>query len=114
MNITYRFVHDSGRTQVFSCDLDDVTLDLVVSDARDLPDWSRLSFEKCAECPLDASTEFCPAAAAISDVAEESGDAVSHHLVDVHVEFGGRDYHARTSIQSGASSFLGVLMATSG
>lgn len=78
------------------------------------PDWARLDFERCPDCPL-AGTSTCPVAARLAEVVSRFADVSSHARVSVEVRVPERTYLQRdVPVQGPLSSLLGVYMSTSG
>jgi hypothetical protein len=79
---------------------------------EELPDWIRLSFNKCPVCTLEC--EYCPVASNIYPIMRFFRDDVSYKDSVVVLETPDRNYSKHTSLQQGVSSMLGIIMVTSG
>lgn len=113
--IKYRYIFDDGLAQEFSVELDPVTLELSADRNWPRPDWARLEFCQCPNCPLNPADEpYCPVALCITDLIEFFKDSVSYHEVRVVVETPERNYSRRVSLQQGISALLGIMMVASG
>ena len=113
--IVYHFAFPDGRKEVFHVRLHPRTLDLLDDAPEDLPAWTALAFHQCAHCPLKPEAHpHCPVAARIAAIVAPFGNVVSHTSVDVRVETPERVVFKRTTAQQGASSLMGLVMATSG
>ncbi len=113
--ITYCFNFDNGIDKTFSLQLDRETLDFVNSEINDAPDWAKLSYNKCTNCPLSENdNNYCPVALNLTNLTEKFNAVVSHESVFVSVTTEDRTYKKRTTIEEALSSLMGVIMATSG
>jgi hypothetical protein len=110
----YRFSFADGVEKEFTLHLDSETLALVAP-ARPLPEWTRLSFRQCPNCPLkEEESPHCPVAVGLVDIVEAFQDRKSHEAVQVLVESRERIYAKHTSLQTAASSLIGMYMTTAG
>jgi hypothetical protein len=79
------------------------------------PFWTKLEFNQCANCPLNAAVEpHCPPALHMADIVERLSALVSFDTVGVTVSIDERMMYAEVSAQQAMSSVLGLIMATSG
>lgn len=77
------------------------------------PEWTKLEFQKCPNCPLKA--ESCPAALSLTDVVSHFADIFSFTRVSARVTVPERTYEQKdVAVQQALSSLLGLYMATSG
>lgn len=107
--IRYQLDFRDGCRQTFSVALTD---EEKVSGSAD---WSRLAFEQCAHCPLDASkVERCPLAAALEGPVVALAGRASFEEVDVVIDCRDREVRKRTTLQRALGSLLGAISATSG
>lgn len=81
----------------------------------DLPAWTALDYHQCPNCPLRKSeSPACPAAVDALPLVQGSANLLSHSVVQVQVELGGkRKLNAECDLQTALSSLLGLIMATS-
>jgi hypothetical protein len=111
----YKFTLSDGNIKEFDVELDSETLSFTGKKKRSYPEWTRLPYRKCPNCPLsDAQNPQCPIAANLVDVVEFFKDSVSHEEVDVEITTEARRYVNHTALQSGISSLIGIYMVTSG
>lgn len=79
------------------------------------PEWTELSKFKCSHCPLDENVNtHCPLALNLVDMIHEFQHHNSFDRVKITAEAPNRTYYKETELQSGVSSYLGILMVTSG
>ena len=114
MRITYVVDFLDGQQLVIPLDLDPKSLELQIS-VESPPDWTRLEFEQCPNCPLDPEVhEFCPVAVNMSSALMVFNDYLSYEMVSVTIETAERRYQKKVALQDAISSLIGIIMATSG
>ncbi|MCK5497622.1 MAG: hypothetical protein KAI77_00385, partial [Gammaproteobacteria bacterium] len=70
--ITYCFNFDDGTDKTFSLQLDRETLDFANSEINDAPEWAKLSYNKCTNCPLsEIDNNYCPVALNLNNLTEK-------------------------------------------
>ena len=110
---TFKFQDDSEKH--FSISLDEKSLLLIPSIKETIPDWARLDFCPCPNCPFSIEEKtYCPIAENLVDLINFFNNAVSYERVQVTIETNERTYMKNTSLQDGVSSLLGIYMTTSG
>lgn len=98
----HRFVVDPSRR-------------LPLVDETRAPEWTRLAYQRCRNCPLDeAEHDRCPAAVDASDILERFKSVLSYVQAEVRVHTGERTFTRRVDVQTALHSLLGLVMATSG
>ena len=115
--LTFRYTFElaDGPSRTFEVSLDSRSLALVQPPCADPPQWTRLDFCQCPNCPLDAETHaHCPLAVDLVDLVHFFTDFVSYDEVAVRLETPEREYVKLTSVQKGVSSLLGIYMVSSG
>lgn len=113
--ISYHFRFDDGRERFFAVRLHPETLAVVDPPVEDPPDWTRLTFHRCENCPLHpAEHERCPIAVRITHLVDAFKESRSFEEVTVAVETDLRAYSCRTSLQRGLSALLGIYTVGSG
>jgi hypothetical protein len=113
--IRYRFDLPDGsqKSLDFTFDAADFRLANALPPAP--PFWTVLSFNQCANCPLDAARHpHCPAALQMVSAIEPLKALVSFDEVGVTVTQEERTIYADTTAQQAMSSVLGLIMATAG
>ena len=115
MELRYVFTPDSGPKKEFAVHLDSDTLDYRGAQDGEPPEWTRLEYKQCPNCPLKpADSPRCPVAVNIAPVAAAFKDSISFEEVDVEVVAEGRSYRRRVPMQAGVSAIFGLVMASSG
>lgn len=115
LNFLYIFRLVDGSVKTFDISLDAKTLNYIPTSKQALPEWARLNYYRCQNCPLDEDRyEFCPVASNIADVVNAFKDFSSYESAYVLVMIKARNISKNTTIQEGISSLLGIYMVTSG
>ncbi len=111
----YHFQFVNGPVKDYKIDLDPDTLSLIPSvTVSEIPDWVRLEYKQCRECPLTADSHaHCPIALNIMGLVEEFKSVFSYHDCKVICETAERNYSKDTAVMEGLSAIFGVIMATS-
>jgi hypothetical protein len=119
--IRYEFSHPSAggepaRASTFTIRIDPKTLLNAAPPPETVPEWAKLSFKKCPNCPLrEEDSPSCPAALRLPEVVAGFGDIFSYERVSARVTVPERVYEqADVAVQVALSSLLGVYMVTSG
>jgi hypothetical protein len=111
----YRITFNDGSKKAIAVKLHPESLDLVHEEPPPAPDWTKLGFHKCPNCPLDEETHpRCPVAVNLVDVIDTFPGRRSFEEVHVIVEGPNRTYAKHTTLQATVSSLLGLFMPTSG
>lgn len=83
--------------------------------AGDGPEWTRLEFHICPNCPLaNTGVTHCPMAKALTGLLADAGKVVSHDKVHVVMHSAWRTVSADTTAQRAFGSLMGLVMATCG
>lgn len=113
--VRYRFALPDGREHVFELKLDPETAQIASPAPADPPDWTRLGFHQCSNCPLPPAVDArCPTALHLAGIIGRLADLVSYDEVRVTVETEEREVSARLPAQQGLASLMGLVMASSG
>ena len=113
-SIVYDFFLNDGQKKTFAVRLDSETISLIRPASGLKPDWTKLEYEQCRNCPLDsASQPYCPVAVNIADIVVEFKDMLSTEECKVRCWTPERTYLKKTSITEGITSLFGIIMATS-
>lgn len=111
----YKFSFSDGRKKEFKVKIDNSTLTSILPQKETLPEWTKLENFKCSHCPLDSTkNEYCPVAVSLIDIIEFFSDSASYESCDLTIETEPRNYSKHTSLQTGVSGLIGILMVTSG
>lgn len=115
LHFQYRIRIAGGREQTIEIALDRVTLSPLRADEASAPEWTRLGFHQCPNCPLDLAVQtHCPLAVRLSRLAPVWKDALSHDEVELEVVTAERTVTQHTTAQRCISSLMGLVTATSG
>jgi hypothetical protein len=109
----YRFLFEDGTEKSFNVALDEETLELVTEELKESPEWTKLKFSQCENCPLSDSVEYCPTALSLAGLVREFKDSVSYTSAQVTVESRERTFVKKTTLQKGLSAIIGIYMSTS-
>jgi hypothetical protein len=79
------------------------------------PEWAKLEYQRCPNCPLTADrSPLCPTAARLLPLARAFSETESVGRARVSVETPERNFENEVPVATGISSLLGLQMATSG
>jgi len=109
----YKFQFANGTEKDFEVLLNAETLELVSNKDLPKPEWTKLKYNQCSNCPLGDDVEYCPVAVNLSNLVETFKDSISFESTLVTVETAKRTYHAQVTLQEGLSAILGIYMVTS-
>lgn len=109
----YKFKFANGQEKEFEVSLDSKSLELLRDSDVPKPDWTKLKFSQCDNCPLGEWVEYCPVAVNLSRVVETFRDNDSFEQTTVTVETPQRVYTKNVQLQKGISSLIGMIMVTS-
>jgi len=111
----YQFNFRNNYIKEFTFDIDAETLSLLATQKSSPPSWTKLSCQKCPNCPLDESQyPYCPAATGIAETIESLSETLAIKEADVTVKTSERNYVKRTSVAEGLSSMMALVMISSG
>lgn len=109
----YKFQFENGTKKEFEILLDAQSLELIQDKEQSKPEWTKLKYSQCENCPLSDDVEYCPVAVNLSKLVETFHNEVSFESTIVTVETAQRTYEKKTTLQKGLSSIIGVYMVTS-
>lgn len=110
---SYNFQFDDGSVKVFELLLDPRTLELRSGPNPAKPEWAKLKFHQCENCPLGDDVEYCPVAVNLATLIEEFKFNHSTDNAFVVVDGPERSYVKEATVQKGLSSIMGIVMVTS-
>ncbi|MBI4423117.1 MAG: hypothetical protein HY554_05290 [Elusimicrobia bacterium] len=111
----YQFSFPDRSSAKVTVRLDAETLAVIQDPPDPAPDWTKLAFRQCPNCPLKpAEHPLCPVAANLHQIVHVFKDAVSFNQVDVAVSSGSRQIQKTASIAEALTSLIGIYMAASG
>lgn len=116
ISICYKFTMNDGSEELFDIELDETNLMVVsVEKEEELPNWTQLEFNKCANCTLnEVEHSHCPLASKLVDVVLPFERLVSYDTIHVEITTAERVIAQETTVQKALSSLMGLIMATSG
>lgn len=110
----YLFKFSSGIKKEFDVKLNAKTLDFIPTGKRMKPEWTRLNYFRCKNCPLDEKRyAFCPVAVNLAGLIESFKNSASYEEVDISIKTRERNFSKKTTLQKGMSSLIGIYMVTS-
>lgn len=111
----YTFMLGNDTKKDFLIQLDAQTLQIQNNTPASIPEWARLEFHQCSNCPYThVKVEYCPIALNLVNIFRFCSDSLSYERVVVKVTAGDRVIIQETSIQNGVGSLMGIVIATSG
>ena len=103
------------KDMVFTINIDKETLQIQTPEKSHETQWSKLSFYKCSNCPLNTEKhENCPIAYNLSALFDEFQNVYSTEKVKITVKTEERVYSKESTVQQGLRSIFGIFMAASG
>jgi len=112
--IDYEFILSNAERKCYRILLDPETISIILPEHASLPDWAKLEYHQCKDCPLDTTRHsHCPIAVNIFEIVEEFKDTISYSECLVRCTTPERMYQKETSLMEGLSSIFGIIMATS-
>jgi hypothetical protein len=113
LQFAYKFQFEDNSEQSFEVQLKGDTLELLTSPVVDKPEWTKLKYNQCENCPLGDDVEYCPVAVNLSTLVDRFTLHHSTEDVFIIVDSPERSYGKETSLQKGISSIMGIYMVTS-
>jgi Domain of unknown function (DUF6901) len=109
----YTFAFEDGSEKKFDVVLDAQTLELRPGIIDPKPEWTKLDYFRCDNCPLTGKAEYCPVALNLATLVKDFKDSISYESTVVTVNTSERTYQKKTPVQKGLSSIIGIYMVTS-
>lgn len=116
MEVRYKFTYEDRRVDIIDLKFDDNSFELLPGSIKAAPaPWMNLDFHKCPGCTLPSEPgAMCPVAVNLGSVVLPFRDQFSYTPVTTVVTFRGRQIGQKCDLQTGLSSMMGLIMATSG
>ncbi|MBI5201730.1 MAG: hypothetical protein HY925_09110 [Elusimicrobia bacterium] len=112
---SYKFKFPDKSKAQMDVKLDPDTLAVIEKDPDPAPEWTRLEYRQCPNCPLNAKDNpLCPVAAKLTGVVARFKDSVSFSKVEVQVTSGQRHVRKIASVADALTSLMGIYMAGGG
>lgn len=113
--ITYCLLLNNGEYREIVLRFNADSWDLMLDENSNNNSHTLLEFNRCPHCPLKKPEHnYCPAAMALHSVKNFCFDLISYDTVNVTVITKERAISAKTTVQRGISSLLGLILASSG
>ncbi len=118
MKILYEFAFpENNETFSYQVEIDDESK-LVVHppghEKEKLPDWTKLEFKQCNNCPLKSSDcSHCPVAVNLWKIVARTKDIYSYENCVTYVHTKDRTFYKKADLQVGLFSLMGLLMGGS-
>ena len=116
MNIKIQYCFKIGESsdEVIDVEIDSDTGELQPDEKNIKPDWARLEFHQCSNCPLKPeTTPYCPVAVNLNRVIGRFEKIFSSDHLNLAVRMDDRIIEINTTAQRALSSIIGLLFATS-
>ena len=111
----YKFIFPDGNEKNFIINLDDKMLNLIEKKEDIYPEWTKLDYYQCPNCPFKKkTTPLCPIAKNIVPMIDLFKNIISYEEAEVIIKANERDYSKKTTAQKGLSALLGIYMVTCG
>ncbi len=112
----YHFHFEDGVKKTFTIAIDSQTLNLIRTETKTPPDWAKLDYQQCPNCPLKKEeSPYCPVALNLAEITSFFKGMISYKKVDMVIESKNRTYVKNdVPIQRALSSLMGIIMTTSG
>jgi hypothetical protein len=113
--VHYNFRLPDGSEESFHLRLDPETLELRGGTPATTPQWTKLDFHQCSNCPLRVEEHpDCPLALRLVNLVQRFDGLLSHEKVNMEVVTEERTITQVTTAQRGISSVMGLVIAASG
>ena len=105
----------SGGHADFFLEFDEDSIALINEPPKEIPDWAKLDYFKCPNCPLDSNdVDYCPTAVSFIPVIESFKSVDPSDEVEVQAEVANRRIFMTAPARKVMSSIVGLLFATAG
>jgi hypothetical protein len=114
ITVQYRFKLANQSDEVFDINIDAQTLSIKNNIPDSLPDWTKLEFYQCPNCPLlSIQTPHCPLAGNLVNIVSRFNRLLSYDQLEVAVTSQKRVISNVTTAQRGLRSLMGLIIAVS-
>ena len=114
-NIIYRFQLADNDIETVGLQLNEETLQLKDEYVANTPEWTKLRYKQCPNCPLKPSeSPNCPAAKHLARYTKMFDKVQSFDSVKLVVKTPQRMTSQKTTAEKAISTFIGLVMAASG
>ncbi len=114
ITVQYRFKLAKQSDEVFNLNIDAQTLSLRNNIPDALPDWTKLEFYQCPNCPLlPSQAPHCPLASNLVNIVSRFNRLLSYDPIEVEVTSQKRIISNLTTAQRGLRSLMGLIIAVS-
>ena len=114
ISVQYRFILSKQSDELFDITIDAQTLSLKDNLPDTLPDWTKLEFYQCPNCPLSPTkTIHCPLAGNLVNIVSRFNRLLSYDQIEVEVISQKRIISNVTTAQRGLRSLMGLIIAVS-
>ncbi|MDM8538204.1 hypothetical protein QUF70_15735 [Desulfobacterales bacterium HSG17] len=115
VTIRYCFRLENGTIEDFPLEFEASSMTLVSPVSNNLPDWAKLDFGQCENCPLSVlENPYCPLALSIAPIVDRFDGILSYETLGLDVDTDDRRTSHQTTAQRAVSSLMGLVIATSG
>ena len=115
LKFKYVFKWDDGVKNSYQLELDPESITIKHPQPKQVPDWARLDFKQCPNCPLQIEqSPYCPMAYHLIEACTLFSDLHSHKELQLIVNTNERSIIKDTTAQRAISSLLGLIIPASG
>ncbi|MCW8956015.1 MAG: hypothetical protein OQL09_03970 [Gammaproteobacteria bacterium] len=115
LKFRYIFNWDDGTKNSYQLELNPQSISITQPQPEQVPDWARLDFHQCANCPLTVEqSPYCPMAYHLIEACKLFSDLHSHKELQLIVNTNERSIIKHTTAQRAISSLLGLIIPASG
>ncbi len=114
-HIIYNYSWQEGGQANFELEFDEDSIALLNDPPAELPEWTKLDYYKCPNCPLKVEeVDYCPTAVSFIPAIKRFKNVGSDDQMEVEAFVAGRRIIQSAPARRAISSIIGLLFATSG
>lgn len=114
LKVQYRFKLKNQPDEIFQLNIDPLTLSIMNNLPQSEPEWTRLEFYQCPNCPLTPNhSPHCPLAGNLVNVVSRFNRIFSYDRIEVEFQSRERKISKQTTAQRGLRSLMGLIIAVS-